>query len=376
MNTGGVAREGAQGWRWLGWLSLPAVSFGLLWASGAVHRTGSPARDVLALLVPDLTDGESGPVRQAATLTLVLATTLLSYLVLHAVRGGRRGRRFLLLWAGAGVAALVVAGAIELGRLSAAAGPASGRATASAVAAVASVAVPWTLTAGLAAAAVTVWLAPPQPRATAGAPRYARSGVAATLLLATIWSAGSLARAAAVSSVSEDPAPAVERPTAAASVPSSDPSDPPLPRNARPDRAFAGRCKESAIRVTYQGMDAAAGGRYALIAAVNDGDEPCVLKGFPDVAFADLLGNNVRVKLSRGGGWDGQDAAAKPVRLAPGAVAHAELSWRADAGAYDREVNTILVAGWAGAERTGYGGHFQVKNGTAVRTSPWLAGEV
>nr|WP_300147112.1 DUF4232 domain-containing protein [Propionicimonas sp.] len=348
-----MARDGAQGWRWLGWLILPAAS-----------------------LVPEFAGGEAGPVRLAATLTLLLATALLSYLVLHAVREGRRGHRFLLLWASAGAAALLVAGVIEFGGLWGAAGPVSGRASVSAVAATVAVAARWTLTSGLVAAAVTAWLAPWQPQATAGAPRYLRIGVAATLLLATIWSAGNLARATAMAGVSDKPAPAVQAPTAPASVPSADPSDPPLPRNARPDRAFAGRCAESAVRVTYQGMDAAAGGRYALIAAVNEGAEPCVLKGFPDVAFADLLGNNVRVKLSRGGSSNGQKPAPKPVRLQPGGVAHAELSWRADAGAYDREVNTILIAGWAGAERTGYGGNFQVKNGTAVQVSPWLAGEV
>jgi hypothetical protein len=366
-----VTRDEAQGWRSIGWLSLPAVSLVSLWAAGATQNGGSSVRArILALLVPGLGEGDSGPIRQAAAVALVLATALLGYLVLHAVSAARRGHRFLLLWAGAGAAAVLVASANELGWRSSAGGW-----SASAFAAAAVVAVPWTLTWGLVAAALTAWLAPRQPRALPGTPTYARIGVAGALLLATIWSVGGLASAAVGSAQGVEPAPAVERPTASVPTPSADPSDPPLPRNAKSDRAFPGRCAESTIRVTYQGMDAGLGGRYALVAAVNDGDEPCVLKGSPDVAFADLLGNNVRVKLSRAGDWSGQHEKAKPVRLEPGDVAHAELTWRADAGAYDREVNRILVAAWAGAKRAGYGGYFQVKNGTAVQVSPWLAGE-
>lgn len=75
-----------------------------------------------------------------------------------------------------------------------------------------------------------------------------------------------------------------------------------------------------------------------------------------------------------GGDGGGQNATPRAITLAPGEVAHAQLTWRADAGAYDREVDTILLAGWAGARRESFGGYFQVKNGTVVRVSPWLRG--
>lgn len=168
----------------------------------------------------------------------------------------------------------------------------------------------WTLTWGFAAAVVTTRIAPPRPASGLGTLLVMRVAVSSALVLGTLasggamlWAAGSADRADAA-----PPQSAVETTghPSAAPGPSSDPSDPPLPANPVADDAYAHRCAASAVRVTFQGLDAGLGGRYAVVAAVNTGQVRCVLKGFPDVAFADLLGNNVRVKISMAATGEGR----------------------------------------------------------------------
>ncbi|MFT4110082.1 DUF4232 domain-containing protein [Propionicimonas sp.] len=372
-----MTRDGAHGWPWLGWLSLPLIGGASVIAGWALRE-----RRGASVLLPDLSLGAAGDLPQprsdllvfAVAVTLGLALATLANLVLRAVGESRPGRRFVALWSAAGCAALLTSGAVALGSALAGGTPPSRAALFALVVEWVWASLRWALGWGLLAAAVTTWLAPRRPAADLGPVLHLRVAVASGLAFSTLLAGIGLgALTAAVFSPRSGPPAAMPRPAVAAPVPSVEPSDPPLPVNPVADRAFSGRCVESDVVVSYQGLDAAAGGRYASVAVLNRGHGTCVLNGFPDIAFADLLGDNIRVKLTHGGDWRGRRATPAPVRLDPGEVAHAELTWRADAGAEDREARTILVAAWAGAKRASFGGLFQVKNGTQVRVSPWLA---
>lgn len=376
MNTGWVARDEAHGWRRLGWISLPAIGSASVLVGWVLREQGATSP-----LLPDLSIGIAGVLAapRSDLLTLAIAGTLglalatLANLVLRAVGEERPGRRFVLLWAGAACTALVTSGVVGLGSALAGGTLPSRAALYALVVEGASATLRWAVVWGLPAAAVTTWLAPRRPAAELGPMLHLRIAVASALAFSTLLAGIGLGvlTAAVLTAHSTPPAP-MPRPAASAPVPSAEPSDPPLPFNPVADRAFSGRCAESDVVASYQSLDAAAGGRYASLAVVNRGDQSCVLKGFPDIAFADLLGDNIRVKLTHGGGGNGRKATPPSVRLEPGDVAHAELFWRADAGAYDREARTILVAPWAGAKRASFGGLFQLKNGTQVQVSPWL----
>lgn len=382
MNTGGVARHQVQVWRGLGWVSLPAIgalSVAAQWAGRSGARTG---RDGLgSLLLPDLALGSgavgsgsrAGLVMLAACATLVLALASVGNLVLRAVGEERPGRRFVRLWIGSAAAALLTTGSALLGGVVAASG--GGPPTRSAVFAAAAQATMtcgyWTATWGLAGAAVTAWLGPPRPLAAMGALLHVRIAVAAGLVLATVVAAGGLAAAVAAARSAPTPPIPAPRPASSAPVPSAEPSDPALLTNPDPDPAFRGRCPAKAIAVSYLFADAAAGRRFGLLTATNTSGKPCTLKGYPDLAFADVEDNNVRVKF-KPGRWDGSEAKVRAVVLEAGGKARAELTWRGDAGAYDREVDTILAAPWAGAKRTPIVDRFDIKNGSGMQVSPWL----
>ncbi len=353
-----MERAAAQPWRGLGWLSLPAV--------GAVScLVGNPLAELAGP-----TGGAGGAL---AALTLTFALAAVGNLVLRGVGEHRPRRRFVLLWAGAGGAALLTTAALVCGRL-VAKGTVPPGAAALAGWQAAPVALQWTLTWGLAAAGLTAALGPVRPVAALGPALYARVGVAALLLGATITAAGALVAVPALAGNPGQrpaPVPPTARPTPAVPTPTAEPSDPALLTNPDPEPGHRGRCEPSVVALTYRFADAALGARYGVLTATNTGSRPCSLKGYPDLAFADVEGNNVRVRLAHGR-WNGQGEKVRRIVLAPGAKARAELSWRADAGAYDRAVRLMLAAPFAGAERTACSDRFELVNGSSVRLSPWL----
>ncbi len=385
MNTGWVNGDDARTVRGIGWVSLPVLGmFGVAVAAVATKLGGDRLwANVVLTVVPDLSQGGavysrpwSSQLAVFGGITCAAALAAQANLILRAVDERHPGRRFCWLWASTLVAALIVTGAVALGQvLGVAAEGHPTPATLGGAAGQAAAAVRWWLLPGAAAAAITTGLAPRRPRAQQGAVLYLRVAIAGGLGLATALAAGQLVAVAAGASASSAKFghPSAGTPVPAATpTPSADPSDPALRTNPVPTKGFPGRCKAGLVTVSYRFTDAAAGTRFGLLTVRNAGASTCVLNGYPDLAFADEEGNNVRVRFAHGR-WDGVTSEKpRPVRLQPGGSARAELRWHGDAGAYDREVPTILVAPWAGATRTELSDRFDVKNGSVVTVSPWL----
>lgn len=345
---------------------------------------GQAWAEAVLVAIPDLSQGGavyprpwSSQLAVLAGLTCALALAGHANLVLRTVGERRQGRRFLWLWAGTFAAAFLTAGAVAVGQVlgQAKVGSAVGSGLAVEMGHAAVVAVRWGLVPGLAGAAVTTWLAPRRPVAALGRLLYQRAAVVGSLAVATTLAATQLAGVAesAASYAARFAQPAASVPSPAATLkPSAEPSDPALLTNPEPAKAYRGRCAAGSLAVSYRFADAASGTRFGLLTVRNTGKTSCVVKGYPDVAFADVQGNNVRVRYEHGR-WDGvSDDKPRPVRLKPGESARAELRWHGDAGAYDREVNTILAAPWAGSRRSAVVDRFDVKNGSLMRVSAWL----
>jgi hypothetical protein len=153
------------------------------------------------------------------------------------------------------------------------------------------------------------------------------------------------------------------------------PTDPPPAVAATPEPSTDGRCTADAVQMTAV-ADAAMGSRALVLAARNVSDAECVLDGYPDVAFADEVGDAVRPDLRPGGeGSLGglSDVPAEPVLLAPGEAAAAYLTWSgSQAPAGSRTASTVLVAPWAGAPRTAYEQYLDVVDDGAVGLGPWV----
>lgn len=75
--------------------------------------------------------------------------------------------------------------------------------------------------------------------------------------------------------------------------------------------------------------DAATGHRVLPIRVVNVSERPCVVEGYPDVAFADQNGHLLDVGVEHGGSFMAQDAGPLAVTLQPGEQAVSRIGWNA-----------------------------------------------
>lgn len=151
-----------------------------------------------------------------------------------------------------------------------------------------------------------------------------------------------------------------------------EPTDPPSPVATTSDPDFPGRCAESDVVVSIASFDAATGSRYLAFEARNVSAEPCDLHGTPDLAFASEDGNEIRPLITpreitlTGGAMTGES-----VTLDPGGEVRADLVWRAPTGR-PAEL-TILMAPWAGAERSAATDTLDIVDGGEMGLTPWYA---
>ena len=132
------------------------------------------------------------------------------------------------------------------------------------------------------------------------------AGFAVVTLLALV--AGAVA-VAAVATIQPQPDAASDRPSAAVESPgrASDPAaspgragsggpalDPPVDGIAQEGPIGSDWCEAGNLSIEVAGADAATGHRRAVLRATNVGSAPCVLDGYPDIAIADALGDEVR----------------------------------------------------------------------------------
>ncbi len=135
-------------------------------------------------------------------------------------------------------------------------------------------------------------------------------------------------------------------------------------------------CTDNQLVFGASAPDAAAGSRAMRVTATNVDQAPCVLEGYPDLAFSDPVTSALDVHVEHGSGMGADDAGVVRLELIPGAIAEATIAWRAMSTAEsDRE-----PAGWlhVGPYHGGIRQMVQVDTdiiGGEVVVTAWRAGD-
>lgn len=190
--------------------------------------------------------------------------------------------------------------------------------------------------------------------------------VSAGLVVATAAAVVTAYPLAEQAQVAANPAQPIEIPPAAEpSVFGSPPVSYAIDPNAQPDW-----CSQDVL-LAPGFQDAATGHRSLTVMITNTGSVPCVLEGYPDVAFDDGGGNAMDVLMVRGGSFLTDDPGPTRTSLDPGASAEAYLGWNAVAGQSEASAGTILLAPYAGAQRQPAPLQLDVNNGQPVTMTAW-----
>jgi len=130
-------------------------------------------------------------------------------------------------------------------------------------------------------------------------------------------------------------------------VPTGDPPAEVAPGSWTVDPAW---CVPERLAFTATEGDAATGHRTAAVTVTNTGPSPCVLPGYPDLAFAESpTGIAVDAPVAYGGSFMTEDPGPVERTLDPGATLTAQLGWD---GPGNGTVGFLWVAPYPGAERT------------------------
>lgn len=116
---------------------------------------------------------------------------------------------------------------------------------------------------------------------------------------------------------------------------------------------------------------AATGHRSQTLRLTNFTDAPCVVEGYPDVAFADQNGNELAVTVEQGASFLAEDPGYDQFELPAGASAVTTLGWDAGATSDALVARTLFAAPFATDERGSWPVELDVVEGSVVHVTAW-----
>lgn len=117
--------------------------------------------------------------------------------------------------------------------------------------------------------------------------------------------------------------------------------------------------------------DAATGHRGLPIRLMNFSDEPCVIEGYPDVAFGDQNGHLLAVTIEQGGSFMAQDPGPQRIEVPAGGYAVSVLTWDAASPHGALVTKTVYAAPTAGMTRGSWPIDLDIVEGSTVATTAW-----
>ena len=117
--------------------------------------------------------------------------------------------------------------------------------------------------------------------------------------------------------------------------------------------------------------DAATGHRGLPIRMMNFSDQPCVIEGYPDVAFGDQNEHLLAVTLEQGGSFMAQDPGPQRIEVPAGGYAVSVLGWDAASPHGALVTKTVYAAPTAGMTRGSWPIDLDVVAGSTVATTAW-----
>lgn len=118
-------------------------------------------------------------------------------------------------------------------------------------------------------------------------------------------------------------------------------------------------------------LSAATGHRVLPVQLMNFSDEPCVIEGYLDVAFADRNGHELAVTVAPGSSFMAADPGPQRIEVPAGGYAVAYLGWDAAATAGALVATTLYVAPTAGIVRGSWPVEVDIVEGSKVEITAW-----
>ena len=120
--------------------------------------------------------------------------------------------------------------------------------------------------------------------------------------------------------------------------------------------------------------DAATGHRGLAITLSNFSDEPCVIEGYPDVAFGDQNAHLLAAVVEQGSSFMAQDPGPAHIELPAGGSAVTYLGWDAASPHGALVTTTVYAAPTAGMERGSWPIDLDIIEGSTVKVTAWQLG--
>jgi len=130
-------------------------------------------------------------------------------------------------------------------------------------------------------------------------------------------------------------------------------------------------CTEDQAMLLLGDPGAGLGHRSQTIRLTNFSDAPCVVEGYPDVAFADQNGHELAVTVEHGGSYLAADPGPTRFELPAGASAVTTLGWGAGATSDALVARTLWAAPFPSDRRGSWPVDLDVVAGTTVSVTAW-----
>ncbi len=146
----------------------------------------------------------------------------------------------------------------------------------------------------------------------------------------------------------------------------------PVPTAGPSDEATAdGACTAENTTIMTPPPDGATGHRGQLLQLVNVAEEPCILRGYPDVAYGDQNGHLLDVSVEHGRSFMAEDPGPSSITLQPGDSATAVIGWDANSVQGQLAARSIWVAVAPGEERLSWEMPLDLIPGATVHVTAW-----
>lgn len=171
---------------------------------------------------------------------------------------------------------------------------------------------------------------------------------------------------------------------AAAEPPPADgsaPVDPQAPGDPVPERVDGsgvtgeGGCTPDRAMVLTGDPDGATGHRGIRLELMNFSDEPCVIEGYPDVAFGDQNGHLLDVDVAQGSSFMAADPGPTLIEIPAGASAVAWIGWDANSTQGALVARTVWNAVLPGETRGSKPIESDIVAGSSITVTAWALPE-
>lgn len=196
--------------------------------------------------------------------------------------------------------------------------------------------------------------------------------VAAVVALVLVGSAQVLGSDATQAQLVAEQAAAEPAPVDGAARPDADAEGEPVPERADGDGVTGeNACAADRAMVLTGVVDGATGHRGLRLELLNYSESPCVIEGYPDVAFGDQNEHLLDVTVERGSSFMAGDPGEAPVEIPAGGSAVAYLGWDANSTNGALVARTLWVAALAGETRGSTPLEADVIVGSTVNVTAW-----